>query len=385
MEILQKAKYEIENDNIRDGLIILSRFTRDKTCDLGRLSIYMPYQQLVSQLTDKCNSINRKQRLGIEPRKRASVKWEKLRKQVLAVVEELNELQFAAQVVFDGQFINDRPWAGGSRGDPQNELQSILGPDRLYDPTFLRRMLIDCPARVCKIEIGVGSGTGFLVGPDLVMTNYHVMQPVFARRTPVGEVNCRFDYSSKGDGTPVGDQGKRTSRLSPAEWCIAKSEVSDWDRDHTASEPTADQLDYCILRLAERVGEDRLYGASDQEFRKRDWFRLNDQSNIDPISSQLFMFQHPRGSPLKFAIGDHRGFNTTKNRIYYDINTLPGSSGSPILNSDFELIGIHNSGWKHAHEFAQIGRKANQGIPIANIAEHLFPQFPKFPTICFTL
>src|SRR5262249_761720 len=59
--------------------------------------------------------------------------------------------------------------------------------------------------RVCRIEVEPVAatrpvGTGFLIGPDLCMTNYHVMEQVVAGQTRPADIRLRFDYRMTADG-----------------------------------------------------------------------------------------------------------------------------------------------------------------------------------------
>lgn len=284
------------------------------------------------------------------------------------IVKVANELGL---VIFSGTLSNDRPLAGGAREHSVGaELQSLLSPGRpQFDPVDLRKILVDYPARVCKIEIPLGSGTGFLIGPDLVLTNYHVMEPVLRNDARAQDVICRFDHIKKDDGPAIGNTLE--CRLASPAWCVAQSPVSSWDRRLAGDQPSPHELDYCLIRLADRIGEARLGGASDAAVAKRGWLALNPLQSAGQMNEQLFILSHPGGAVLKLSIGDHLGSIGASNRIRYDVNTQKGSSGSPIFNARLEVIGMHNSGWKDAAELAADGRKANQGIPISNIVEHL--------------
>lgn len=285
-------------------------------------------------------------------------------------------------VVFEGDLGNERPWAGGVRDAAICEYQAIVNLKGIgHDPAILRKMLVEFPARVCKMEIPGGGGTGFLVGPDLVLTNYHVMEPICLNAARAADVVCRFDYSKKDDGTPVGEHDGLVCQLALPNWCVAKGDKSPWDETQQGPEPTVDQLDYCLIRLTERIGEGRLRDSTDTQVDRRGWLAMDRGQQAGVAGQELFILQHPDGASLKFTIGDHRGFNSNQNRFYYDINTQKGSSGSPVFNAHLELVGLHNSGWKDAGKLVKEGRKANQGIPISNIAAKIFDRFPQFPSI----
>jgi V8-like Glu-specific endopeptidase len=270
-------------------------------------------------------------------------------------------------LVFSGSVANERPLAGGTPNvSAVAEFEAIVNPQRrMIDPADLRKILVDYPSRICRIEIGGGGGTGFLVGPDLVLTNHHVMEPVLSQRARAQDVICRFDYRKKDDGAPIG-QGLEC-RLANADWCLSYSRSSLWDLRLDGPGPADNELDYCLLRLAGRVGEASLGGSGDTTAPARGWLTMNPYQSVGEKGQQLFVLGHPQGKVLKLSIGDHLGSNGAGTRFRYDANTEPGSSGSPVFNAHLELIGMHNSGWTGASALAA-DHKANQGIPISNIA-----------------
>jgi hypothetical protein len=66
------------------------------------------------------------------------------------------------------------------------------GIDR-FGPMMERFLALQ--GQVCRIEAALG-GTGFLVAPDLVLTNYHVLEREIAKQDFSGVV-CRFDFLSE--------------------------------------------------------------------------------------------------------------------------------------------------------------------------------------------
>ncbi len=90
-------------------------------------------------------------------------------------------------------------------------LESIINSeDNFLDVSWLFGALYSAQA-VCRIEIpeDTAKGTGFLVGPDIVLTNYHVLKSV----DYVKEATVRFDY--RADGTGVVSNPGRLFKLQP--------------------------------------------------------------------------------------------------------------------------------------------------------------------------
>ena len=74
--------------------------------------------------------------------------------------------------------------------------------------TWLAR-LGELEGQVCRVEIPAGMratiGTGFLVAPDLCLTNYHVIQPLIDKHAQSADARLRFDYRRADDGTVVSE------------------------------------------------------------------------------------------------------------------------------------------------------------------------------------
>jgi hypothetical protein len=271
--------------------------------------------------------------------------------------------------LLDSEVTNDRPLGGGRALPPIQELQDLINPGRPFiDALQLWKLAVEYPARICKVEAVAKNGTGFLVGPDLVLTNHHVMEPAINGEVRAEDVICRFDYTAKRDGSPVSDG--LGHRLKKDAWHVSSSPPGEHEGESAGPDPAADQLDFCVMRLDTSVGTERLGGSSDVSVSARGWFSLKDQQSVGQSGQQLFIWQHPQGAPLKLAIGDQVGMNGCGNRFSYNVNTLKGSSGAPVFNAAMELIGLHHSGQKNATELAAAG-KFNEGIPISNIVRFI--------------
>lgn len=83
---------------------------------------------------------------------------------------------------------------------PATALQRIVdSTNSLIDVTVWRQKLSAIEGRVCRVEVPFADGrrvrgTAFLVGPDLALTNYHVMKPVLDGEVQAADATLRFDY-----------------------------------------------------------------------------------------------------------------------------------------------------------------------------------------------
>jgi hypothetical protein len=229
------------------------------------------------------------------------------------------------------------------------------------------RVWVDLLARrercVCRIERdGRPLGTGFLVGPGAVLTNWHVVEPAIARGG-LDAVQCRFDYAKLPDG------GTREGLLVPlhGEGVVDQSPYAPAEVTATPETPppTADQLDYALLRLARPLGQAAAGGdAPEPGGTPRGWIAL--PATLPPLETgaPLLILQHPHGAPIKLALDTEAvlGVPFGGVRLRYATNTEAGSSGSPCFTMDWDLVALHHFGdpaWQ-APQF-------NQGVPIDRI------------------
>ena len=229
------------------------------------------------------------------------------------------------------------------------------------DVGLWRQQLFALEARVCRVEVdGRPLGTGFLVGPDAVLTNFHVLMEVIENPALAGGVRLRFDYRVLGDGRR--SEGTLVP-LHATEWLIDHSPfTADEGAGHPdAALPTPDELDHALVRL------DRPFALEPAEA-PRGWVPVPTAPSLAP-EMPLFILQHPRAEPLKLAI-DTRAvlqLNANGTRVRYATNTEAGSSGSPCFDTAWGLVALHHYGdpaFDHAATY-------NQGVPIQAIRDRL--------------
>ncbi len=250
----------------------------------------------------------------------------------------------------------------------------IIETNSSLDVMKWRSVLGKIETQVCRMEItadgGTIYGTGFLVGPDLALTNYHVLASVIEKDTPApgglrakpSNVLLRFDYKRLADGSTVNPG--TVYRLASSDWLVDRSPQSraDAEPDPKVNVPREDELDYALVRLDKPAGTDPV-GARGEPDSHRGWLELpTTQSQFQP-NTPLFIMQHPQGDPLKLALDTEGIIGTNKNatRVLYKTNTLAGSSGSPCFDQNWNLVALHHSGdpnFDPAHKPTY-----NEGIP----------------------
>jgi hypothetical protein len=216
--------------------------------------------------------------------------------------------------------------------------------------------------RVCRIELqGRAEGTGFLVGPDVVLTNYHVLERVLANAVPATAVDLRFGYKQLADKTILSG---RVYHLA-ADWKVDASPFSPLDMGDAPDDAARDpqQLDYALVRVEGTPGEDKVDRLGGAEAPSRGWLPLPAPAVDWKPDGALFIVQHPQGAPLQLALDTSAVItaNANRTRVRYKTNTEPGSSGSPCFNIFWELVALHHLG------DPAFRARYNQGIPVAAI------------------
>lgn len=214
--------------------------------------------------------------------------------------------------------------------------------------------------RVCRIEIDRRvRGTGFLVGPSCVMTNYHVMKPVIDGVKRPDSVVCRFDYRDGFQGTPF------TLDL---DWNVHFSPYAEFEKTRLDDGiPREDELDYAVVRLADAPGHKALSDKASEKALLRDIVPIPEGALALTKDAPLIVVQHPVGRTLEIAIETHGviDYNANGTRLKHRVNTDEGSSGSPVFDFKGTLVALHHGG-----DNAELP-VFNQAIPIDAIRRDL--------------
>jgi trypsin-like peptidase len=236
--------------------------------------------------------------------------------------------------------------------------------DNLLVSETLHRYCTEFEPRVCclagRVDVVGGdppdfsSGTGVLVGSDLVLTTMHLFDPVVAAGKGA-EVPDRFVvFFDHVDGEPIGDPTRlniaaRRVKLH-AQWLVAHADPM--DDDGQIEHPTPAQvallktkLDFALVRLAEPVG---LQAITKGGGRLRLWVDPPEPAvpaTLRP-DHRILITQHPFGSIRLVDLGRFVGLCDSETRIRYTTSTEKGSSGAPCFNKDLALVGMHNAEYK---------------------------------------
>jgi V8-like Glu-specific endopeptidase len=226
--------------------------------------------------------------------------------------EQWPENQVLDQYLKEGELLavkgadirDDVDWQAPT--DPDT-LEKVIGPESTLLPISFLEIGLEKARAVARIVREDGAmGTGFLVDGNLLITNNHVL-PDDAQAASA-KVQFNYQLTATGLALPAAEYD-----LVP-EVAFATSDADDWTVVQVQDDPAAE---WGTLRLRRT---DLQKGA-----------RVN-------------IVQHPMGAPKQIALYHNIVLYVGHNRLQYLTDTLPGSSGSPVFDSQWNLVALHHSG-----------------------------------------
>lgn len=256
-------------------------------------------------------------------------------------------------------------------GDQEALEQIVNSADNFLDIDVLAGAIYTAQA-VGRVErpSGRALGTGFLIGPDLMLTNFHVLKTKEMLTSAV----VRFDYLVGTDGA------------------VTKGREFAFQPDFYVSSPDT-ELDFALVRLKGEPLADRKMDPGDEDLgymellrrgKHRGYLLLAPREIVE--RERVNIIQHPNGNPQKVVLTQNYVLaDMTNTRVHYLADTLPGSSGSPVLNHKWEVIALHHSGGAHPPQKASNDLqkllkgvyKFNEGIPMRAILPKIERYLPK--------
>ena len=254
------------------------------------------------------------------------------------------------------------------------DMQLVAGPDlglqahigarnNMLSAEFLEIGILTARA-VCKISRGVTTGTGFLIGEGILMTNFHVIKT----KKQAQESLFEFSYEDNTIGAPR----------------IAAPYVGDPDKFFLIDKA----LDLCMVALKHVTGSPKLGSFG--------WLPLFGGEGKALIGDPVNIIQHPRGHPRRVVVHESALMMVDADPVpsafcWYTGDTDEGSSGAPVLNAQWETVALHHRAVpatnKNGHVLDINGKTiaetrvgnpelkvkwiANEGVRVSSIVTHL--------------
>lgn len=247
--------------------------------------------------------------------------------------------------------------------DAARAFERIIEGNELQDANFLARgaLVARTVVRIVLRNEGgrtLGYGTGFLVGPGLMITNNHVLPDKGTARLSV--VETRYERDLVGN-----EQVPQRYRLDPQTLFY-----------------TSQSLDFTLVALQQESAEQR------EGLARLGWLPLIGTLGKVVDGEWLTIIQHPNGEPKQLCVRENQLIRRDTDVLWYSTDTLAGSSGSPVFTNDWLVVALHHSGvplmrngrWQtiDGRDFVsgrdrenQIKWIANEGIRVSRIIETL--------------
>jgi V8-like Glu-specific endopeptidase len=226
--------------------------------------------------------------------------------------------------------------------DDVTEPEALLFHDDLTIPIGLVPWLIDALRRlhelapaVCRVRAttpgGVNLGTGFRVGPGLLLTNHHVLHDKMGAPATSVSVEFGFEEDASGNGLP-------TRVITCDVSTIAANQPDDW-----AVIQAAEALDaaWPIIPLS--------------------------QAAVPAVGKPAFVIHHPGGDRKRLSFVRNQITKVGDAVVHYLSDTRTGSSGSPVLDAEGRLLALHHAGGRPQEVAGKQPVIKNEGIRIPRI------------------
>lgn len=215
-------------------------------------------------------------------------------------------------------------------------LEKIIGKKSTLVHIRYLELGVEKAKSVARIKLENGYGTGFLVKDNILITNNHVLK----NPESAAIAKAQFNFQKTVDGL---DAEIEELELKPESF-FKTSPEHDWTMVKVDGDPVS------------RWGALEISQASPKN---------GDYVNI---------IQHPGGQQKQISVSANVIVFLDENRVQYLTDTLPGSSGSPVFDDEWNVIALHHSGgWlEEPNAVSKSTYYRNEGININKLINELY-------------
>lgn len=239
--------------------------------------------------------------------------------------------------------------------------QAITNPDIDFDHIGdISDGVLNAMRRCCRIVCGddtagnATKGSGFLIGPQLVLTNWHVVKAAISalenyraklleeQRTdsniimlpPPVRLRVEFDSLRLRDGTTTAP----VIELLAEDWLVAYSDdggqIRATQTGDVASYPQGlevleKSIDFAVIALANPVGYER------------GWYELREDLPLPKQNSSGQLIQYPGNFAMRVTAGPYLSTEEVPGRLKHSMNTIGGASGGLCATTGYEPLALH--------------------------------------------
>ncbi len=221
-------------------------------------------------------------------------------------------------------------WRG--EDTPQAVLEKIIGENTLRHISFLQRGL-EVSRAVALVDVGEWVGTGFMISPNLLLTNNHVLPG----QDLIPQTKIRFNYQLNFVG--------------------AAEKIRDYELAPAGVFHTQPELDYTVVEVTDSPGNE--------------WAISTLSRAVPAPKNRVNIIQHPAGQPKQISFQNNFVEYADSTRVQYLTSTLNGSSGSPVFDDRWEVVALHHAGGMLVEPSTKQTYFRNEGITLSAILNDL--------------
>lgn len=222
-------------------------------------------------------------------------------------------------------------------------LEAIIGNNDMFPIHYLEKGL-NAAKSVCRIIINdysgrlLGFGTGFMVSPNLLITNNHVLPSSEISSNSIAQFNYEQDFNFI-------ERKSEKFKLKPDTFFMTNVE-----------------LDFTLIAIEEKS----LSGNGISDF---GYLPLIKQTGKALLGEYVSIIQHPNGWYKSIVLRENEIIDMFDHFIHYTADTNEGSSGSVVCNDSWEVVALHHAGVKDPQNPGNY--IANEGIRISSILQYV--------------
>ncbi len=239
-------------------------------------------------------------------------------------LDPFNDLGAVAKVDNPRRMLDQ--FSNGLRGGAEK----TVGRKEMIDARLIS-LLAKHSRAVCRVSVPAGEvdfrgqmanggwhGTGFLVAPNILLTNHHVLNDETVASKAVAEFDYRTSEADLLGGPPNSTPSAVHFKMTPERLFITSS---------------FEDFDYTFVWIESAAAEQ--FGT----------IQMTRGSFLIRQTEPTFILHHPNGHPQKASVDDTELLSVNSSFLLYAADTEGGSSGAPVFNKHGQLAGLHHAWW----------------------------------------
>lgn len=234
--------------------------------------------------------------------------------------------------------------------DPGGGPEVVQGPTIDFDRVSVLEVGVAAAKTVARVVVANAGfnnlGSGFLISERLFLTNNHVVATKEEARRTTLEFNFEMNFEGK---------AKDVTRFA-------------LDPDTFFVTQPRDDLDFTVVAIGQRLSGP----GSISDFGYCPLLTGDDKHTLGEFVN---IIQHPQGEPKQVVLRENKLVWRDTTVLHYVADTMGGASGSPVFNSQWEVIALHHWGGPHRVKTTPDGKPlmqaVNEGIRLSAIHRYL--------------